>query len=198
MHPILYEIPTPWGRVAIFSYGVCMALAALVGWYAWARRDVARARLFASAWIGALIGGKLDWAASYGDGIFEGGLTVSGLVAGAAFASWIRGGPWRSGVTCLTASAAAHALGQWLHGAGFHPLGLYEAFCALVLTVATWRQPSRAALWTALLLATHVALEPLRPTQTAVAYVLPTLTIGMLVAIWMRGGTISARDPDDE
>ena len=105
MHPILYEIPTPWGRLAVFSYGACMAVAALGGWYAWARRDVQRARIYTGAWIGGLIGGKLDWAASYGDGIFEGGLTISGLVAGAVFATWLRGSQsWHSATRWLISS----------------------------------------------------------------------------------------------
>lgn len=186
MHPILYEIPTPWGRLAIFSYGACMALVALAGWYAWARRDVGRARSFASAWIGGLIGGKLDWAASYGDGILEGGLTLSGIVAGAVFAAWLGSVEWRRASLWLMLTAGAHALGQWLHAPAFHPLALYEIFCALVLAFAVHRQPSRAALWTALLLASHVALEPLRPVQSAIAYVLPTATIGVLLVVSRR------------
>ena len=180
MYPILYEIPTPWGRLAIFSYGACLAVAALAGWYGWARHDVVRARLYASAWIAGLIGGKLDWAASYGDGILEGGLTISGFVAGVAFATWLHGRAWKLGTLWLMVAAAAHAFGQWLHAPVFHPLALYEVFCALVLAVAAYRQPSRSVAWTCLLVATHVALEPLRPEQSAIAYVLPVATIALL------------------
>lgn len=32
MHPILFEIPTPWGQQPIYSYGVLLGLSLLVGW----------------------------------------------------------------------------------------------------------------------------------------------------------------------
>jgi phosphatidylglycerol:prolipoprotein diacylglycerol transferase len=32
MHPILFEIPTPWGTQPIYSYGVLLGLALLLGW----------------------------------------------------------------------------------------------------------------------------------------------------------------------
>ena len=33
MHPILFSIPTPWGAVPIYSYGVMLGLSLLVAWY---------------------------------------------------------------------------------------------------------------------------------------------------------------------
>ena len=32
MHPILFEIPTPWGQQPIYAYGVLLGLSLLVGW----------------------------------------------------------------------------------------------------------------------------------------------------------------------
>jgi phosphatidylglycerol:prolipoprotein diacylglycerol transferase len=32
MHPVLFEIPTPWGGQAIYSYGVMLGLSLLLGW----------------------------------------------------------------------------------------------------------------------------------------------------------------------
>lgn len=32
MHPILFEIPTPWGPVAIYSYGVMLGFSMILGW----------------------------------------------------------------------------------------------------------------------------------------------------------------------
>jgi phosphatidylglycerol:prolipoprotein diacylglycerol transferase len=32
MHPILFEIPTPWGQQPIYAYGLLLGLALLVGW----------------------------------------------------------------------------------------------------------------------------------------------------------------------
>ena len=33
MHPILVHIPTPWGAIPIYSYGVMLGTSLLVGWY---------------------------------------------------------------------------------------------------------------------------------------------------------------------
>lgn len=33
MHPILFTIPTPWGGLPIFSYGVMLGLSLIVAWY---------------------------------------------------------------------------------------------------------------------------------------------------------------------
>ena len=33
MHPILFTIPTPWGQLPIWSYGVMLGLSMIVAWY---------------------------------------------------------------------------------------------------------------------------------------------------------------------
>src|SRR5688572_9888437 len=33
MHPILFEIPTPWGELPIYSYGVMLGTSMIVAWY---------------------------------------------------------------------------------------------------------------------------------------------------------------------
>ena len=33
MHPILFKIPTPWGELPIWSYGVMLGLSMIVAWY---------------------------------------------------------------------------------------------------------------------------------------------------------------------
>ncbi len=32
MHPILFEIPTPWGAIPIYSYGVMLGTSMILGW----------------------------------------------------------------------------------------------------------------------------------------------------------------------
>ncbi len=194
MHPILYEIPTPWGRIAIFSYGACLSLAALIGWYVYARHDRESAAHFVFAWICALVVGKVDWTVSYGGAMFEGGLTLSGLVAGAVFATWIRGAATKA-TPILMLTVALHALGQWLHSA--EPTTLYELFGALLLAFAAHRQPSRAWLWTAAMMAMHAALEPLRNNVT-IAYALPAAAIGALALSQRTGGFGQTLSPEDE
>ena len=33
MHPVLFEIPTPWGDVPIYSYGVMLGASMIAAWY---------------------------------------------------------------------------------------------------------------------------------------------------------------------
>ncbi|MGB9339316.1 MAG: prolipoprotein diacylglyceryl transferase family protein, partial [Polyangiales bacterium] len=33
MHPVLFSIPTPWGAIPIYSYGVMLGSSLLFAWY---------------------------------------------------------------------------------------------------------------------------------------------------------------------
>ena len=33
MHPVLFSIPTPWGAIPIYSYGVMLGSSLLLAWY---------------------------------------------------------------------------------------------------------------------------------------------------------------------
>jgi len=67
MHPILTEIPGPWGSFTVYAFGACLGAGLLVGWLSFSRSaeksgrfdEGARATRYVSAVIGALIGGGL-------------------------------------------------------------------------------------------------------------------------------------------
>ena len=129
MHPVLAELPTPWGPLPLQAHGACLALALVAGWYLFVGPPHAvprarRGRLYLALALGALAGGALLAAAATGAPLFAAGFHAPGALLGAAFALWVAGGDDRPALARHTAPlapllTAGAALGAWLHGAGF-------------------------------------------------------------------------------
>lgn len=55
MHPVLFEIPTPWGPQYIYSYGVMLGLSLIIGWhlvmYLGSRKDGLDKELMANCYL---------------------------------------------------------------------------------------------------------------------------------------------------
>jgi phosphatidylglycerol:prolipoprotein diacylglycerol transferase len=71
MHPILFEIPTPWGGVPIYSYGVMLGTSMIIAWYVvmWLgqREGFDRETLangFIVAAVSAILGARLLYVAT--------------------------------------------------------------------------------------------------------------------------------------
>jgi prolipoprotein diacylglyceryl transferase len=71
MHPILFEIPTPWGAVPIYSYGVMLGTSMIIAWYVvmWiGQRDgfdrETLANTFLVTAVSALVGARLLYIAT--------------------------------------------------------------------------------------------------------------------------------------
>ncbi|MFO0697213.1 MAG: prolipoprotein diacylglyceryl transferase family protein [Polyangiales bacterium] len=109
MHPILVHVPTPWGAVPVYGYGVFLGLALLAGWYLslhLAERDDRDASLvgdgFLVAVLAGLVGGRLAYVlvhpgtvrsfreafAIHGGGMVGLGSIGAGLLALLAFARY--------------------------------------------------------------------------------------------------------------
>lgn len=120
MHPILFEIPSPWGTIPIYSYGVMLGLSMIVAWYVsmyiGARREGMQREQMANAFITtavlALVGARLLYVITNpqdfaGDplrifALREGGLVAYGGFLGGLFGSWIY---WRKKEVSLLAWA---------------------------------------------------------------------------------------------
>ncbi len=105
MHPILFSIPTPWGAIPIYSYGVMLGTSLLFAWYfimyMGKRIEGYDRELLASAFtwtaVGAIIGARLlyvftnlesyDSVASWFD-LREGGLVAYGGFLGGLVTAW--------------------------------------------------------------------------------------------------------------
>jgi phosphatidylglycerol---prolipoprotein diacylglyceryl transferase len=106
MHPILVQIPTPWGAIPIYSYGVMLGLSLIVAWYFimyWGHRKEGldrelMANCFIVTAIVAIVGARLlyvltnldrfdnfaDWFA-----FRSGGLVAYGGFLGGLLGSWL-------------------------------------------------------------------------------------------------------------
>lgn len=96
MHPILFEIPTPWGAQPIFSYGVMLGSSMIAAWYIvmWlGERDGmdkdALANGFIAAAVSAIIGARLLYIVTNPDEFMSAAswfnLRAGGLVAYGGF-----------------------------------------------------------------------------------------------------------------
>lgn len=101
MHPILFEIPTPWGALPIYSYGVMLGTSMILAWYVvmwlgeregWERETLANAFIVTA--ITAIVGARLLYVAtnaqefdSIGDlfALRRGGLVAYGGFLGGFF-----------------------------------------------------------------------------------------------------------------
>jgi phosphatidylglycerol:prolipoprotein diacylglycerol transferase len=102
MHPILFEVPTPWGALPVYSFGALLGLTLALGWGVVSRsgqragydKDVL-ANAFLIGAVGALLGARLLYVATnleafggVGDwlAVQQGGMAAYGAVLG-GFAS---------------------------------------------------------------------------------------------------------------
>jgi phosphatidylglycerol---prolipoprotein diacylglyceryl transferase len=141
VHPVVVSVPTPWGSIPLYAYGIALGAGLVVSWYvalAAARRlgsdgdEVARP--FLAALLGATIAGVLgdaivegmrgtDGAFALHGGAFSGPFALVGAVtAGTLGARRAGGDPWRLAdvaAPCLGVLYAANAVGHYLHGSAF-------------------------------------------------------------------------------
>ncbi|MEZ4288722.1 MAG: prolipoprotein diacylglyceryl transferase [Polyangiales bacterium] len=106
MHPILFHIPTPWGAVPIYSYGVMLGTSLLFGWYfiMWAGKKTENfnrellANTFTVAAISAIVGSRILYVLTNLDEyqtigqmfqIRSGGLVAYGGFIGGFLGSWV-------------------------------------------------------------------------------------------------------------
>jgi phosphatidylglycerol:prolipoprotein diacylglycerol transferase len=149
MHPILFQIPTPWGAAAVYSYGVMLGLSLLVAWVlilqvGWRKERLEKERTGTGVLVTALaglVGARLLYVAT-NPGMFDslggalafrsGGLVAYGGFAGGFVASWAymrwRGVPlmaWGDVVApALGSGLFLTRIGCWLYGCDFgKPLG---------------------------------------------------------------------------
>ncbi len=142
MHPILVEIPTPWGTLPVYSYGVMLGLSLLAAWHIVMRLGVRKERLdrelMANAFIVAAITGLIGARALYvvtNLGEFEspaqwlelrsGGLVAYGGFLGGLAGSWayLR---WRKVPLVVWADLTAPALAL---GTALTRIGCYLYGC---------------------------------------------------------------------
>lgn len=159
MHPVLFQIPTPWGPLVLWSHGACLAAATLAGWYLWvtpagtvpAER---RARIYLAAVVTGVFAGKLLYATLYGGTLLDGGLAPTGFVLGGLFAGWLA----REALDAATTREAATlvplfvffiALGQWLHGAAYGERFAGPAFLEQLGTYPAWEDGTGPPAWLA-------------------------------------------------
>ncbi|MCS6858392.1 MAG: prolipoprotein diacylglyceryl transferase, partial [Sandaracinaceae bacterium] len=148
MHPILFEIPTPWGSFPIYSYGVLLGTSMILGWHIvmyFGRREAYfpdpkvnedfLGNAFVICAISALLGARIlymitnpDEFRSFFDifALRRGGLVAYGGFLGGFFAAiiWVK---WVKGVELLRFSdGAAPALAL---GLGLTRIGCYLYGC---------------------------------------------------------------------
>ena len=110
MHPVLFTIPTPWGAIPIYSYGVMLGSSLLFAWYflMYMGKRIERfdrellASCFTWTAVGAIVGARLlyvftnidsfDTLASWFD-LRAGGLVAYGGFIGGFLTAWVF---WRS------------------------------------------------------------------------------------------------------
>ena len=144
MHPILFNIPTPWGAVPIYSYGVMLGTSLLVAWYfimfAGVKKENLNRELLANAFtitaISAIVGARvlyiftnLDQYQSIGQWfeLRRGGLVAYGGFLGGFFGAWVYLGikkvplmPWADlAAPTLGSGLMITRIGCYLYGCDF-------------------------------------------------------------------------------
>lgn len=146
MHPVVFSVPTPWGPVPLYSYGLTVGAGLVLAWYvaqaAAKRREQAEVESardeLAAPFVAAALGGTLagvlgDTAlealrgtgeafALHGEA-FSGPIALAGGLLSGSFAAK-REGSRASRLAdavapCLAILYAANAIGHYLHGTGF-------------------------------------------------------------------------------
>ncbi len=132
MFPVVHEITLPFGSFVLHSYGVCVAVGVLLGWYAVSGVGTktglsARAkRTYLHATWAGVAGGAVGAAALTGHPIGEAGFSMPAWLLGVAMVLWVRDTPvpdarrlWLG--TFLV--VGCEALGAYLSGARFGSRG---------------------------------------------------------------------------
>ncbi len=145
MHPILFEIPTPWGDLPIYSYGVMLGTSLLVAWYFLMHYGVKIERMsrelmgntFIITAISAIVGARLLYVfTNIGDfqsfgkwfQIREGGLVAYGGFLGGFLGSYVYLKlikkvpllPWTDlAAPTLGSGLAITRIGCWLYGCDY-------------------------------------------------------------------------------
>jgi phosphatidylglycerol---prolipoprotein diacylglyceryl transferase len=142
VHPILFEIPTPWFRLPVYTYGVMLGTSMIVAWYfvMWLGRSKEGmlrdqlANAFIITAVVALVGSRVLFIATVPDlfpdvwswfAIRRGGLVAYGGFLGGLLGSWIY---WRNKQHTLLhwADVVAPTLGLGLF---FTRIGCYFYGC---------------------------------------------------------------------
>ena len=143
MHPILFEVPTPWGSLPVYSYGVMLGTSMIVAWYVvmyigekkeGLSRDV-MANTFIFTAIAAIAGARLLYIATNPDEFDDlqswvdlraGGLVAYGGFLGGLLGSWLYLRRKPDASLLGWADTAAPTLGL---GLGFTRIGCYLFGC---------------------------------------------------------------------
>jgi phosphatidylglycerol---prolipoprotein diacylglyceryl transferase len=144
MHPVLFEIPTPWGNQYIYSYGVMLGLSLLIGWqivmfFGLRKEDFDRetlANCFLITAVSAIAGSRILYIVTNLEAfsspaqwfnLRSGGLVAYGGFLGGALGAWLflrlKGRPFL-GFADVAAPALAMGLsctrvGCYLYGCDF-------------------------------------------------------------------------------
>ncbi len=217
MHPVLFEVPTPWGTLPIFSYGVMLGTSLIVAWYVvmhlGQKREGLQREQMANAFITtavvAIVGARLLYVATNPHeftnpmrifALREGGLVAYGGFLGGLLGSW---GYWaRKKVSLLSwADVVAPTLGL---GLGFTRIGCYLFGCdfgaplsetapAWLKSLGTFPGPNpaiEAAAHGSPAFVHHVQQYDLAPTALASLPVHPTQLYESLAGFVLFGATM--------
>ncbi len=141
MHPVVFVLPTPWGEIPFYAYGLALGAGLVAAWYlarASARRlgedpDVMAAPFAAAALAAIVLGGLGGWLRATIVGVpaptgfhgeaFSGPFALAGALASAALLAHRRGLPvvrvLDALAPCLALAYVADAAGHYLHGTEF-------------------------------------------------------------------------------
>lgn len=143
MHPVLFEIPSPWGALPIYSYGVMLGTSMIVAWYLimylGTRKEGLSRELMANAFIVtaivAIAGSRVLYVLTNPHefsgqpmrffALREGGLVAYGGFLGGLLGSWVY---WRNKNVSLLGWADVVAPGLCL-GLFFTRIGCYLFGC---------------------------------------------------------------------
>ncbi len=217
MLTVLFEVPTPWGTLPIFSYGVMLGTSLIVAWYVvmhlGQKREGLQREQMANAFITtavvAIVGARLLYVATNPHeftnpmrifALREGGLVAYGGFLGGLLGSW---GYWaRKKVSLLAwADVVAPTLGL---GLGFTRIGCYLFGCdfgaplsetapAWLKSLGTFPGPNpaiEAAAHGSPAFVHHVQQYDLAPTALASLPVHPTQLYESLAGFVLFGATM--------
>jgi phosphatidylglycerol:prolipoprotein diacylglycerol transferase len=209
MHPILFEIPTPWGSLPVFAYGVMLGTSLVIAWfvimYLGTRKDQLDREVMASAFIvtagAALVGARaLHVITNPQDAAHWYELSAGGLVAYGGFLGGLAGSAIYLGIKRQSLLAWADCVAPTLGlGLGLTRIGCYLSGCdfgarlgegapSWLVRIGTFPRDSPAY-------AHHLASEGLSPFADASYPVHPTqlyeslfgwVLLGLSLFIWSK------------